>query len=145
MLVHHSSLHHHSLRSIHIKLLSCSVESMHPFKNSIIFSMMSELNVKIKVWTLYNHNSNPVERFHKIVWSCLKAKKANRDSYFPLSKECGPLSQQLPESQFGGAHSLVAHVISYRGVASVMQEVNKIKTPSLFPAQLKEGSCMRII
>ena len=47
------------------------------FKNSTIVSMMSSLNVKIKVGTPYSHQSNPVERFHRTLWALLKAKKVN--------------------------------------------------------------------
>ena len=36
--------------------------------------------VQIKVGTPYNHNSNPVERFLKTLWSLLKAKKANGEN-----------------------------------------------------------------
>ena len=36
LLVHHSSLHHNSLGSIHIKLLSCWVESTHPFAARVV-------------------------------------------------------------------------------------------------------------
>ena len=42
-LVHHSSLHHHSLESIHLKLLSCWAESMHPFAARIVDSRSSVL------------------------------------------------------------------------------------------------------
>ena len=47
------------------------------FKNSTIVSMMSSLNVKIKVGTQNSHQSNPVERFHRTLWVLLKAKKVN--------------------------------------------------------------------
>jgi len=38
LLVHHSSLHHHSLWSIHLKLLSSWVESTHPFAARVVDS-----------------------------------------------------------------------------------------------------------
>ena len=38
---------------------------------------MGALNVKIKVGTPFQHNSNPIERFHRTLLSLLKAKKAN--------------------------------------------------------------------
>ena len=47
------------------------------FKNSTIVSMMSSLNVKIKVGTQNSHQLNPVERFHRTLWVLLKAKKVN--------------------------------------------------------------------
>ena len=43
VLVHLSSLHHHSLRSIHFKLLSCWVESTHPFAERVADSRPSVL------------------------------------------------------------------------------------------------------
>ena len=43
LLVHHSSLHHNSLGSIHIKLLSCWVESTHPFAARVVDSRTSIL------------------------------------------------------------------------------------------------------
>ena len=41
---------------------------------------MSVLNVRIKVGTPYNHQSNPIERFHEALRSLLKAKKANGEN-----------------------------------------------------------------
>ena len=46
------------------------------FKNSVTVSMMSSLNINIKVATPYSHQYNPVERFHKPLWSLLKASKS---------------------------------------------------------------------
>jgi len=46
------------------------------FKNSVIVTMMGALNVKIKVGAPFQHNSNPIERFHRTFWFLLKAKKA---------------------------------------------------------------------
>jgi len=43
LLVHHSSLHHHSLGSIHLKLLSCWVESTHLFVARAVDSLPSVL------------------------------------------------------------------------------------------------------
>ena len=36
--------------------------------------------MRIKVGSPYNHNSNPVERFHRTLWSLLKAQKANGEN-----------------------------------------------------------------
>ena len=44
LLVHLSSLHHHSLRSIHLKLLSCWVESTYPFAARVVDSHPSLLH-----------------------------------------------------------------------------------------------------
>ena len=41
---------------------------------------MSVLHVRIKVGTPYNHQSNPIERFHEALRSLLKAKKANGEN-----------------------------------------------------------------
>ena len=46
----------------------------------VILKMMSALNVRIKAGTPYSHNFNPIERFHRTLWSLLKAKKANGDN-----------------------------------------------------------------
>ena len=43
MLVHHSTLHHHSLGSIHSKLLACWVECTHPFASRVVDSCPSVL------------------------------------------------------------------------------------------------------
>ena len=43
LLVHLSCLHHHSLGSIHLKLLSCWVESTHPFAVRVVDSRPSVL------------------------------------------------------------------------------------------------------
>ena len=43
LLVNHSSPHHHSLGSIHLKLLSCWVESTHPFVARAVDSLPSVL------------------------------------------------------------------------------------------------------
>ena len=44
LLVLNSSLHHHSLGSIHLKVLSCWVERMHPFAARIVDSRPSVLH-----------------------------------------------------------------------------------------------------
>ena len=44
------------------------------FSNFIIINMTDSLNVKIKVRQSYNHQSNPVERFHRSLWALLRAK-----------------------------------------------------------------------
>ena len=51
-----------------------------PYTPLVILTMMSALNVRIKVGTPYSHNFNPIERFHITLWSPLKAKKANGDN-----------------------------------------------------------------
>ena len=51
-----------------------------PYTPLVILTMMSALNVRIKVGTPYSNNFNPIERFHITLWSPLKAKKANGDN-----------------------------------------------------------------
>jgi len=60
--------------------LSIRTDQGSEFKNSTIVSMMSNLNVKIKMNTPYNHQSNPIERFHRTLWSLLKASKINGEN-----------------------------------------------------------------
>ena len=42
--------------------------------------MMGLLNVRIKVNTSNNHQSSPVERFHRTLWALLRAKKCNGEN-----------------------------------------------------------------
>ena len=42
--------------------------------------MMSLLNVKTKVRTSFNHQLNPVKRFHITLWPFLRAKKSNGEN-----------------------------------------------------------------
>ena len=41
--------------------------------------MMLKMGVRIKIAAPYNHRSNPVERFHRTLWSLCNAKMANRE------------------------------------------------------------------
>ena len=47
------------------------------FNNSFLQNMMKRLGVQVKVGTQYNHQSNPVERFHKTLWALLRGKMSN--------------------------------------------------------------------
>ena len=44
------------------------------FSNFIIINMTDSLNLKIKVRQSYNHQSKPVERFHRSLWALLREK-----------------------------------------------------------------------
>ena len=41
---------------------------------------MLSLDVNIKIGFSHNHQSNPVERFHRTLWALLKAKRANGEN-----------------------------------------------------------------
>ena len=43
-------------------------------------NLLNALDVKIKIGFSHNHQSNPVERFHRTLWALLKAKKANGEN-----------------------------------------------------------------
>ena len=47
------------------------------FNNYLLKSMLEGINVNIKVGYAHNHQSNPVERFHRTLWALLRAKKMN--------------------------------------------------------------------
>ena len=47
------------------------------FTNSLLANMMRRMGVQIKIMHPYNHQSNPVERFHRTLWNLLRAKLAN--------------------------------------------------------------------
>ena len=50
------------------------------FNNYLLKSMLEGMDVKIKVGYAHNHQSNPVERFHRTLWALWRAKKINGDS-----------------------------------------------------------------
>ena len=47
------------------------------FDNALSKNLLNALDVNIKIGFSHNHQSNPVERFHRTLWPLLKAKKAN--------------------------------------------------------------------
>ena len=50
------------------------------FDNALLKNLLNALNVNIKIGFSHNHQSNPVERFHRTLWALLKAKKANGEN-----------------------------------------------------------------
>jgi len=50
------------------------------FDNNLLKSLLNALDVNIKVGFSHNHQSIPVERFHRTLWALLKAKKANGEN-----------------------------------------------------------------
>ena len=47
------------------------------FANNLLSNMMLKMGLRIKISAPYNHQSNPVERFHRTLWNLLRAKMAN--------------------------------------------------------------------
>ena len=47
------------------------------FDNALLKTLLNSLDVNIKIGYSHNHQSNPVERFHRTLWALLRAKKAN--------------------------------------------------------------------
>ena len=56
---------------------SISTDDGSEFVNNLLSNLMLKMGVRIKIAAPYNHQSNPVERFHRTLWSLLKAKMAN--------------------------------------------------------------------
>ena len=50
------------------------------FDNALFKSLLKKFEVNVKVGFSHNHQSNPVERFHRTLWALLKAKKANGEN-----------------------------------------------------------------
>ena len=50
------------------------------FDNGLLKNLLNALDVNIKIGFSHNHQSNPVERFHRTLWALLKAKKANGEN-----------------------------------------------------------------
>ena len=50
------------------------------FDNALLKNLLNALDVNIKIGFSHNHQSNPVERFHRTLWALLKAKKANGEN-----------------------------------------------------------------
>ena len=50
------------------------------FDNGLLKNLLNALDVNIKIGFSHNHQSNPVERFHRALWALLKAKKANGEN-----------------------------------------------------------------
>ena len=47
------------------------------FANNLLSNMMLKMGLRIKISAPYNHQSNPVERFHRTLWNLLQAKMTN--------------------------------------------------------------------
>ena len=47
------------------------------FNNNLLANMMLKMGVRVKIMFPYNHQSNPVERFHRTLWCLLRSKLAN--------------------------------------------------------------------
>ena len=47
------------------------------FDNALLKNLLKDLDVNIKIGFRHNHQSNPVERFHRTLWALLKTKEAN--------------------------------------------------------------------
>jgi len=50
------------------------------FDNALLKNLLNSLDVNIKIGFSHNHQSNPVERFHRTLRALLKAKKANGEN-----------------------------------------------------------------
>ncbi len=50
------------------------------FDNNLLKNLLNALDVNIKLGFSHNHQSNPIERFHRTLWALLKAKKANGEN-----------------------------------------------------------------
>ena len=50
------------------------------FDNHLLKNMLDALDIKLKVGFSHNHQSNPVERFHRTLWALLRAKKCNGEN-----------------------------------------------------------------
>jgi hypothetical protein len=50
------------------------------FDNGLLKNLLNALDVNIKIGFSHNHQSNPVERFHRTLWALLKAKRANGEN-----------------------------------------------------------------
>jgi len=50
------------------------------FDNTLFKSLLKKFDANIKIGFSHNHQSNPVERFHRTLWALLKAKKANGEN-----------------------------------------------------------------
>ena len=55
------------------------------FDNALLKTLLHALDVNIKVGFNHNNQFNPVERFHRILWALLKAKKANGENNWEKS------------------------------------------------------------
>ncbi len=46
----------------------------------VLKNLLNALDVNIKLGFSHNHQSNPIERFHRTLWALLRAKKANGEN-----------------------------------------------------------------
>ena len=47
------------------------------FSNNLLSNIILKIGVHIKISAFYNHQSNPVERFHRTLWNLIRAKIVN--------------------------------------------------------------------
>ena len=55
------------------------------FVNHLLSNMMLKMGVWVKSMHPYSHQSNPVERFQRTLWSLLRAKMANGEQEWERS------------------------------------------------------------
>ena len=55
------------------------------FTSSLLTNMMKKMGVHVKIMHPYNHQSNPVERFHRTLWNLLRAKLANGEHNWEIT------------------------------------------------------------
>ena len=55
------------------------------FANNLLSNIMLKRGVRIKISAPYNHQSNPVERFHRTFLNLIQAKMANREQNWEKS------------------------------------------------------------
>ena len=65
------------------------------FNNYLLKHMLEGMDVNFKVGYAHNHQSNPVERFHRTLWALLRAKKINGDNDWERSL---PALRTMPPS-----------------------------------------------
>ena len=56
---------------------SISTDAGTEFANNLLSNIMLKIGVHIKISALFNHQSNPVERFLRTLWNLLGAKMGN--------------------------------------------------------------------
>ena len=65
------------------------------FAQNLLSNMMLKMGVHIKISAPYNHQSNPVERFHRTLWNLLRAKIVNGEQDWEKSPSAIELANNL--------------------------------------------------